>query len=97
MPWRAGAAFNPRNFHTRHTFFTGISSGTHTFSMRKDIMMFEGLVGLVVLIIDIWAIINVLGSSASNVEKLIWILVIIFLPVIGAIAWLVVGPRSAAV
>ncbi len=54
-----------------------------------------GVLGLIVLILDIWAIISIVGSSASTVSKVIWCLVIILLPVLGFIAWLFLGPRSA--
>ena len=56
-----------------------------------------GLFGLLVLIADIYAIYQVLTSSASTAAKVIWSLVIFFLPVLGFIAWLVAGPRGAAV
>ncbi|MBD3730509.1 MAG: PLDc N-terminal domain-containing protein [Sphingomonadales bacterium] len=52
------------------------------------------VLSIIVLLIDIWAIINVLGSSASGLSKLLWIIGIIVLPVIGAIAWFLVGPKS---
>ena len=53
-----------------------------------------GILGLIVLIADVWAIIQVLGSRASNVSKLVWVVVILILPVVGFIAWLFLGPRS---
>lgn len=54
-----------------------------------------GILGLIILIADIWAIVNVFGSSASTGSKVVWILVILLLPVVGLIAWLFFGPRSA--
>lgn len=53
-----------------------------------------GLLGLIVLILDVWAIVNVIGSSASTGKKVIWVVLIILLPVIGFIAWLIMGPKS---
>ena len=53
-----------------------------------------GIIGLLVLIADIWAIINVIKSSASSGAKIVWVLVIIFLPVVGFIAWLIFGPKG---
>ena len=55
-----------------------------------------GVVGLLVLILDIWAIINILGSASSVGSKLVWTLVILLLPVIGVIIWFFLGPRSRA-
>lgn len=53
-----------------------------------------GLIGLVILALDIWGIINVLGSSASTGTKLLWVLLIVVLPVVGLIIWFLTGPRS---
>ncbi|TDG13013.1 PLDc_N domain-containing protein [Seongchinamella unica] len=56
----------------------------------------SGVVGLLVLVLDIWAIINILGSASSAGSKLVWTLVILLLPVIGVIIWFFLGPRSRA-
>jgi len=50
--------------------------------------------GLLILAADIWAIINIFQSSASNEKKLLWILVVVLLPVLGLILWLILGPRG---
>jgi hypothetical protein len=55
---------------------------------------YGGIVGLLVLAGDIWAIINVFQSSVSNGKKLIWILVILLLPLLGLILWFLLGPRD---
>ncbi|QZI72373.1 PLD nuclease N-terminal domain-containing protein [Pseudomonas protegens] len=55
---------------------------------------FNGLVGLIILALDIWAIINVLKSSAETGMKIVWVLLIIFLPVLGLIIWAIAGPRG---
>lgn len=54
-----------------------------------------GLLGLVILILDIWAIVNVVQSFASTGAKVLWIVLILVLPVIGLILWWLFGPRSA--
>jgi hypothetical protein len=54
----------------------------------------EFILGLVVLVLDIYAIYQTLTSPASTAAKVIWTIVIILLPVIGFIAWLVAGPRG---
>ncbi len=54
-----------------------------------------GLFGLIVLAADIWAIINVFQSRASNGAKVLWILIILILPVLGFLAWLFFGPRGS--
>jgi hypothetical protein len=53
-----------------------------------------GLWGLLVLAADIWAIINILQSGASNGNKVLWILLVVILPVVGLILWLLLGPRG---
>ncbi|HEY9537266.1 MAG TPA: PLDc N-terminal domain-containing protein [Kiloniellaceae bacterium] len=52
-----------------------------------------GIFGLIVLALDIWAIVNVLGSGASTGGKILWILLVLLLPVVGLIIWLIAGPR----
>lgn len=61
--------------------------------------MFEltGILGLVILALDIWAIIHVVGSSASTGAKVFWVLLIVILPILGLLIWLVVGPRKGVV
>ena len=41
-----------------------------------------GLIGLLILIGDIWAIINILQSNAGMGAKLLWILLVVLLPVV---------------
>ncbi|MGO4002557.1 MULTISPECIES: PLDc N-terminal domain-containing protein [Pseudomonas] len=55
---------------------------------------FNGLIGLIILALDIWAIINVLKSSASTGMKIVWTLLILLLPVLGLIIWAIAGPRG---
>ena len=52
-----------------------------------------GLFGLILLALDIWAIVSVVGSSASTGSKVLWILLILILPVLGLLIWLLAGPR----
>lgn len=53
-----------------------------------------GLWGFIVLVADIWAIVSVLQSSLTTGKKVLWILLIFFLPVLGFLIWLLVGPRG---
>jgi len=55
---------------------------------------FNTLVGLIILALDIWAIINVLKSSTETGMKILWVLLIILLPVLGLIIWAIAGPRG---
>lgn len=56
-------------------------------------MGYGGLLGVLVLLGDIWAIINIFQSSASNEKKLIWIIAVVLLPLLGLILWFLLGPR----
>ena len=56
-----------------------------------------GLVGLIVLLLSIYAIYQVLTSSAGTGAKIIWTLVLIVLPLVGFLVWLLAGPRGASV
>lgn len=58
---------------------------------------YNGLWGLLILAGDIWAIINILQSSASNEKKLLWIIVVVLLPLLGLILWYLLGPRNGKV
>jgi hypothetical protein len=55
---------------------------------------YNGLLGLLILIGDIWAIINIVQSSATNGKKLLWVLLVLLLPVLGLILWFFLGPRG---
>ncbi len=54
----------------------------------------SGLGGLVILALDIWAIISIVGSNETTGKKVIWTLLVLILPLIGFIIWFVAGPRS---
>ena len=49
---------------------------------------------LLVLAADIWAIVNIVQSSATNGKKVLWILLVVLLPVLGLILWFFLGPRD---
>jgi hypothetical protein len=58
---------------------------------------FGGIIGLLILAADIWAIVNIVQSGGSTGQKVLWILLILLLPVIGLILWLLLGPRGGKV
>jgi len=55
---------------------------------------YNGLLGLLILVGDVWAIINIVQSSASNGKKLLWCLLVLLLPLLGLILWFFLGPRG---
>ena len=50
------------------------------------------LVWLVVTILDIIAIVSILKSSAESGTKILWCLLVIFLPILGMILYFAMGP-----
>lgn len=57
-------------------------------------MEYAGFGGFIVLVLNIWAIISIIGSGASTGAKVLWTLLVLVLPVLGFIIWLIAGPRS---
>ncbi|QFY89761.1 PLDc_N domain-containing protein [Magnetovirga frankeli] len=54
----------------------------------------QGLTGLIVLVLNVWAIIQIVQSGASTGGKVFWTVLILLLPILGFIIWLLAGPRA---
>lgn len=54
-----------------------------------------GIVGLLILILDIYAIIQTMQSGTSTGAKILWVLGILIFPVVGFIVWMLAGPRGS--
>jgi hypothetical protein len=54
-----------------------------------------GVGGFILLALNIWAIVSIVGSEAGAGGKVIRVLAILILPLLGFIAWLIFGPRAA--
>lgn len=54
--------------------------------------MASGIVGLIILILNIYAIVMIVQSSVKVLEKILWALVILLLPLVGLILWYLLGP-----
>jgi hypothetical protein len=57
--------------------------------------VFEGLLGLLILVADVWAILNVFQSSESTGTKALWIVLVLVLPVLGFVIWYFAGPKKS--
>jgi hypothetical protein len=57
-------------------------------------MQYQGLGGLIVLIADVWAIVNIFQSTADTGKKVLWTVLVIVLPVLGFILWYFLGPKT---
>ncbi|GFE49488.1 hypothetical protein So717_12410 [Roseobacter cerasinus] len=58
-------------------------------------MEYAGIGGFIILVLNIWAIVSIIGSGASTGSKVLWTLLVLVLPVVGFIVWLIAGPRAA--
>ncbi|MGD2056836.1 MAG: PLDc N-terminal domain-containing protein [Gammaproteobacteria bacterium] len=53
-----------------------------------------GLFGVLVLLADVWAILNIFQSSATLGAKALWIVLVLVLPLLGVVIWYFAGPRG---
>jgi hypothetical protein len=56
---------------------------------------YTGVLGILHLALVVWAAVSILGSSASQGAKVLWILLVLVFPVVGLIIWIVAGPKRA--
>ncbi len=49
---------------------------------------------IIALVLALWATFHIVQSSASPFAKAVWTVVVLFLPLLGFLAWLFVGPRK---
>jgi len=54
----------------------------------------SGLFGLIILILNVYAIVKTVQSNAGTGTKVAWIVVILLLPVLGLLLWLFLGPKG---
>jgi len=57
-------------------------------------MVVGGLFGLIVLILDIYAIIKTIESNAGTGAKVLWVVLVLIFPIVGFILWLLLGPSK---
>ena len=55
-------------------------------------MEVTGILGILVLIVDVFAILKIAESSAETSKKALWIVLVLLPPVIGVIIWYLAGP-----
>ncbi|QJQ94546.1 MULTISPECIES: PLDc N-terminal domain-containing protein [Halomonadaceae] len=53
-----------------------------------------GLLGLIWLIIVVWAIVKVVKSGAGPIAKLLWVVILLAFPLGGLILWMLLGPKG---
>jgi len=58
-----------------------------------------GLAGVLLLILWVYCILDVIATDemlARNMPKMIWLLIVIFVPTVGSVAWLALGRPERA-
>ena len=58
--------------------------------------MLKSIIGLLILIADVWAIINIVQSNVSTGMKALWVVLVLVLPVLGLIIWYFAGPKAVS-
>ncbi len=53
-----------------------------------------GLLGLITLILMVYALVRIIQSDAGTGSKVLWVVLILLLPVLGLILWLLFGPKG---
>lgn len=53
----------------------------------------SGILGLLLLVLNVYAIIKIVQSAAGTGAKVLWVVLILLLPVLGFILWLLLGPK----
>jgi len=54
----------------------------------------QGVIGMVVLILDIIAILDLFKSNAETPKKLLWLAIILLVPFIGVLLYFLVGKKK---
>ena len=54
----------------------------------------KGILGLIILVLDILAIMDCVKSGKSTGQKALWIILILVLPLVGRILYYVIGKKK---
>ena len=54
----------------------------------------RGILGLIILVLDIIAIVDTLKSSMDTGKKALWIILILILPVVGMVLYFLIGKKT---
>ncbi|MDZ7643196.1 MAG: PLDc N-terminal domain-containing protein [Woeseiaceae bacterium] len=56
-------------------------------------MEITGILGFLVLVADIYAVLQIAQSTTGNGHKALWIAIVVVLPILGLILWYLFGPK----
>jgi len=67
-----------------------------TLSLEGERMGIEigGILGLLLLILMVYAVVKIVQSGAGTGAKVLWIVLILLVPVLGLILWALFGPKG---
>jgi hypothetical protein len=54
----------------------------------------QGILGLIILVLDILAIVDCVKSAKTNGQKALWIVLILVLPLVGLILYYLIGKKK---
>jgi hypothetical protein len=60
---------------------------------RPALVSVNGLLGLAVLVLDVWCILQVMQMNTTNGTKVLWVVIILVLPVLGPLLWYLLGRK----
>jgi len=62
------------------------------------VLLVKGIIGLIVLIFWLWMLVHAITNKGlSDGERIVWVIVIIFLPFLGALLYFFIGkPKGRA-
>jgi len=98
IPTGTGARISPDLGEARMALrepWRGAGGSSGDTEKKGGLEMEYGILGIIVLILDIYALVKTWQSAVSTGAKLLWTLLIVVLPVIGFIIWLIAGPKGA--
>src|SRR5690606_2167808 len=77
-------------------FFDGKgTAGAGSEQGKERRMEVKGFFVVLVLIADVYAILQIMQSSASNIKKALWIVLVLLLPLAGFILWYLLGSKPS--
>lgn len=45
-------------------------------------------------LVELWAIKRIIGSKSRAEHKMLWIMFVVFVPLVGMVVWAVAGPKA---
>ncbi len=93
---RSSSTFNAGLFAAFVVIAGAVLSGCADGNFGELIMSGPGgICGLLILVADVYAFIQIAGSRAEGLHKVLWCLLVFFFPVGGLLIWYFFGPKKA--